>query len=328
MKRKVIQQGHNALTITLPAKWTQRFSIGPKDFLNLEEQGNALVVSTEKQAQESEAVSFDITGLSSRAIDRVIRGLYMKGVSQLTLTYKNEETVDDSFSKKISVFDAIQHRLNHLINFEAVEQGKGYCKVHDVATSSSKEFYPLTRRIFLLLREAGNALLEGASKNDMHLLKTVKHKHDVISKFVIFCIRVLNKEGYKTGIEGVFKYNPDFVIFYYYDFHALHEIADLFVGASNFIISTQTKLGKDSCGLLKEFMKMFEIFYEMFYNYDVEKVNELERMRKKIENKFLEMAKKKYPPGDLLFCSKIIEGCHRFAFMSESETAIRTNHKQ
>jgi phosphate uptake regulator len=328
MKRKVIQQGHNALTITLPSKWIKKCNILSKDFLNIEEQGNALVVSTEKGYSEASSIKFDITGLHERAIDRVIRALYQKGADEVILTYDNKETLAADLKTKISVFEAIQHRLNHLINFEIIEQGEHYCKIHDVATSSSKEYYPIIRRIFLLLREMGAQLSEAIQKNDKELLKSIRHKHDVIAKFVTFCIRTLNKEGYKTGIEGVFTYNPKNIIFYYYALQALHEITDLFNESAKFLLLTEAKLKKETCELFKELLNNLEIFYELFYKFDIEKVNELSKRRAEIEKRFYEVSKTQMSPSDLLFAGRIVEVGHQFAFMVESEIAIRSDEKK
>lgn len=325
MKRKVISQGHNALTITIPSKWAKRYNISPKDFLNLEEQGNAIVISTEKSAESISKAEFDITGMGAKAIYRVIRAMYKKGVDELLLRYENKETIDSNFKDKVLVFDAIQKKLSQLINFEAIDQGENYCKIHDVATSSSKEFYPLVRRIFLILGECGKDMEKAIQTNDQHLLKSVMHKHDIVGKFVIFCIRILNKEGYKTGIEGVFRYNPDHVIFYFYDLHALHEIADFYNEMATFFLHTKLKVNKETASLFKQFLALMDTFYSLFYKYDTKKVDQLTKQRFDLEGKFRNMAKKSVPPVDLLFGGRIVEACHRFAFMLEAETAIRSN---
>lgn len=325
MKRKVIQQGHNALTVTLPSKWAKRYSISPADFLNIEEQGNALVISTEKEFTDHSSIKFDISGMHERAIDRVIRGLYHTGSEEVILTYKNKETLAADFKTKTPVFEIIQKRLNHLINFEIIEQGENYCKIHDVATSSSKEFYPMIRRIFLLIKEMGASMHEGLLKDDKELLKSVQHKHDVIAKFVTFCVRTLNKEGYKTNIEGVFTYNPKNIIFYYYQLQALHEITDLFNESTKIILSLNSKLKKETCDVFKDILDTFNTFYELFYKFDTEKINHLDRKRYEIEHRFKEMSKSSMPAIDLIFVGRMIEMGHHFAFMEEDEVSVRSS---
>jgi phosphate uptake regulator len=55
MKRKVIKQGHNTLTITLPNKWASRFNLAAGDEIDLNEKDNGLFISTEKHSEKKRA---------------------------------------------------------------------------------------------------------------------------------------------------------------------------------------------------------------------------------------------------------------------------------
>ena len=50
MKRKVIRQGHNTLTITLPAKWIQKKGIEAGEELDVIEKEDVIIISNENQA--------------------------------------------------------------------------------------------------------------------------------------------------------------------------------------------------------------------------------------------------------------------------------------
>ena len=58
MKRRIIKQGHNTLTITLPSKWAKKFNINPGDEVELIEQGKDLKIATEKTQQLNELCKF------------------------------------------------------------------------------------------------------------------------------------------------------------------------------------------------------------------------------------------------------------------------------
>ena len=53
MRRKVIKQGHNTLTITLPSSWVNKFNIKTGDELDVREQGKILSIGTEKSSGTS-----------------------------------------------------------------------------------------------------------------------------------------------------------------------------------------------------------------------------------------------------------------------------------
>jgi len=47
MKRKIIRQGNNAYTLTLPISWIRQNSLTPKDELNIIEHGRILKIYCE-----------------------------------------------------------------------------------------------------------------------------------------------------------------------------------------------------------------------------------------------------------------------------------------
>ena len=55
MKRKIIKQGHNTLTVTLPADWANRMKLGAGDEIDLSEKGNSLSLTTEKKDEKRQA---------------------------------------------------------------------------------------------------------------------------------------------------------------------------------------------------------------------------------------------------------------------------------
>ncbi len=62
MRRKIIKQGHNTLTITLPSKWAKNFNLKSGDEIEIIERDNGLFLSTEKK-QESNKVQIDINDM-------------------------------------------------------------------------------------------------------------------------------------------------------------------------------------------------------------------------------------------------------------------------
>ena len=52
MKRKIIKQGHNTLTITLPNKWAQRLNLKAGDEVDLVEKENSILINSEEKAKE------------------------------------------------------------------------------------------------------------------------------------------------------------------------------------------------------------------------------------------------------------------------------------
>ncbi len=57
MRRKVVKLGPATLVVSLPSKWTKKFSINAGDELEMEEHNKNLIISTEKGINiEKEAI--------------------------------------------------------------------------------------------------------------------------------------------------------------------------------------------------------------------------------------------------------------------------------
>jgi len=63
MKRKIIKQGHNTLTMTLPSEWVKKLNLKAGDEIDLNEKGGSLMVNG-KQNNENKSTTIDITGFT------------------------------------------------------------------------------------------------------------------------------------------------------------------------------------------------------------------------------------------------------------------------
>lgn len=52
MKRRIIKQGHNTLTVTLPSAWVKDLNIHAGDEIDLVEEANGLLLTTEKKTEK------------------------------------------------------------------------------------------------------------------------------------------------------------------------------------------------------------------------------------------------------------------------------------
>ncbi len=96
MKRKVIKQGHNTLTITLPNKWVKELGIVSGDELDVVENNGSIIVNG-KQHSENKSTTIDLTGLRVPMIWRFFQSAYREGYNEIKLVFdpdqKNHEGV-------------------------------------------------------------------------------------------------------------------------------------------------------------------------------------------------------------------------------------------
>jgi len=284
MKRRVIKQGRNTLTITLPSKWAQDFNIKAGDELDLVERGNTLFVGVERKSEELKT-EIDISGMEIPMLWRHFMGFYREGYDEIKVKFNPDELYDSPFKFFVShamdrkyvkegkmrrPIEAIQKMMGRFIGFEIIEQHKDHCVIKDMGEISSKEFEASLRRVFLLIQQMAEDVNEAMKTKDHKMLEQT-HDIDInVDKFHDYCIRVLNK----TGFKDVKKSHIMFAILY-----LLEMLGDEYKDIS-FHIFTDVKTEKvDPCILkLGELVKaMFDNIYSLYYTYSKEKSFELSK---------------------------------------------------
>lgn len=205
MKRKLIRQGHNTLTITIPSKWAQEHNLCAGDEINLEEKDNGLYVNTQAKPQERKAI-IDIAGLPIPAIWKYLMGAYREGYSEIKIQFPDDLSLanpykylvhhrqggdEQRYNKEHNV-DVLQRFVDRFIGMEIVTHGKNYVIVKDMSTPSSKEFDNAFRRVFLLISNMASETLQAIEDNNPEDLAHI-HSADInLDKFHDYCQRILN----------------------------------------------------------------------------------------------------------------------------------------
>ena len=91
MRRKVIKQGHNTLTMTLPSNWTKKLNISPGDELELEERQNGLFLTTEKKLKQGRKAEFDITNMDIPTIWKYFMAVYREGYDEVLVKFSDKK---------------------------------------------------------------------------------------------------------------------------------------------------------------------------------------------------------------------------------------------
>jgi phosphate uptake regulator len=79
MKRKLIRQGLRSVTVSLSNKWVERFGLKPKDEIELEVQGNKLLLKSNSEAEVSRKV-LKLIAAPKEIIQRYLIAAYKQGL--------------------------------------------------------------------------------------------------------------------------------------------------------------------------------------------------------------------------------------------------------
>lgn len=282
IKRSVIQIANSTQLISLPRKWSQKYGIKKGDEIEVEEQGNTIVLSTER-VQEQGNIEVDITGLDRDSFMFLIRVLYIRGYDEIKLTFNNPIADHHRIGKKVKVISEIHTEVNRLTGIEIIQQRENFCVLKILSESSIKDFDLILRRIFLLILDASNDLIKGATKTDRYLVESIEEKHNTITKFMANALRLLNKVGYPTHKNTSLLYHI---------IESLDNINDILKESARDIVNFNIKISKVCENILLRINTSLEDYYKLFYNFDFKLVEKLSSERYKIIEDTKSLSKK------------------------------------
>ncbi len=272
MVRKVIKQGNNTLTITLPRTWVSKFDIQGGDELDVEEKGKSIILSSKKD-DKSESVEINIES-AEKFLRRSITSLYRQGVDEIKVNFKDTK-----------VLALIQKETNSLLGFEIVEQGKNYCIIKNVAVAMESEFSTIIKRIFLMLKTNFAEIVVAIKEKDYVELENIKENEKINNKLVNFCQRTINKKGQLENYKITSTFNM---------VSQLEQIADDLRDICQVIIENKkTNLSKETLDLILSCGNIFNTMYGYYYKFNTEQLLEMTRAEEETLKKAKELIQKK-----------------------------------
>lgn len=268
MRRKLVKQGYNALTVTLPAEWLRRFNLKVGDEVEIEERRGKLEINAEKE-KATKKTELDISELNDTLVWTYVIAAYRKGSDEILLKLKKEQTA------------LIQKVVDALLGLAIVEMSENSCRIKDITgtTADEKEFSNILRRIFFLLEGIAESVIEAVKKDDRQALKNMEYQDYNINKFSNFCLRMLNKkyfENFDTALT-------------HYIISELENLGDEYARLAIDVASLKSNLKKS---LSQELIKLFEevnsllpLFEKIYYKFDNNKVIELIEKKNAINKK-------------------------------------------
>jgi len=273
MKRKVVKQGHNAMTITLPSSWIKENNIVPGEELDVEVKEKEIAVK-KNSPQGIEKTVFQMYGGGSY-LYRHLGVLYRMGYDEVKIEF------DDPL-----IIEKIQYEIEQMPGFEIVDQGENYCIIKNIATGLEKEFDNILRKIFLNILYCGQQGLILIKQNNIKRIESLRQLHRVNNRLPNFCQRLLRKEGYKDTKKTILVYSMVW---------SLEQVADYYNNIFIHFLSLEKKpkISNDVFKIYDAVNKILEKYYELFYSFDSGKVSSLKENCLKIINDIKKIIEKK-----------------------------------
>lgn len=294
MRRKVIQIAESTQLVSLPRKWAIQYGIKKGDELDVVEEGSRLIISTERK-QEMGKITVDISALDRDMMMFLLRALYKNGYDDITLWFKHPECLNFRSDKPEQIVDVLATEVSRLNGVEIFTRRIDHCIIRTISEDTAKVFDTMLRRTFLIFDETIKELIEGYETKNYSLLNTIQQKHDAITKLIVYCQRLVNKLGYpdhrKTNTI-------------YHILEVLDTMMDFLKYNSRIIIEEKIHPSEQGISICASISKSFHTFYELYYDFKLEKVSELNKQRHMFLKQII-VAQKKMKKNELSFLSNM-----------------------
>jgi len=260
MRRKVILHGPSTLTISLPSSWVKKQGVKKGDEIDISFVNDWLKIKSTNEPKKKN-IFIDIKN-NKRTGRSYITSTYRQGWDELNLKFNEPKYISE-----------IQSTISEqLVGFEIIKQNDTSCTIKDLSGMSDTEFETALRRTWLLTLELAKSSINAINNQDSELLKNIPSRDRSINKFSNYCLRYINKKGYKQGKNTA----------YYFFIRHLEEIADEFHYMSQ--SCNKYKPPKEIKQIFNQILKSMEKLYATFYKYNDKIIEELFKDTKKILN--------------------------------------------
>ncbi|MBI2105232.1 phosphate uptake regulator PhoU [Candidatus Woesearchaeota archaeon] len=274
MKRKVVKHGPSTFVVSLPSNWVKKHNILKGNELDVVEQGDQLYIGNNVIPKSLEA-NINISNLDRTSVFYVIRGFYRAGYDGLKITFNKSTIIYQRENKELNVLSVIHSEINRLVGYEILEEGKNHCLIRDIQAASGRNFEQALRRIFLLLTNAVQEFVQAIKENNFQYLSVIRdEKHDTITKFISYCLRMINKQIYTDQQES---FHFQRILFH------LEDITDTLRYVSRSLLNNNRSSSKNMQKILDNLEKSMISFEKLFYKYDEKKIMEINNLRYETE---------------------------------------------
>lgn len=295
MKRKVSQIGPSTLMVSLPSKWVKQNNIHKGDEVEVEVGEKELRIGVDNRPTWSK-VEIDITGLDRTSIAFRIRSCYRIGYDEIHVHYKNEIVPHFRINERVNTLSVIHFEVGRLVGLEVVQQEKGFVMIKDYSSNSIDDFDNSLRRIFLMINSLSKDFIQALSTYDSALLESFERKHDTITKFVSYSLRLLNKRVYHGAHE---------MAILYHIVDSLDSIVDVYKYAARELLRLKRKsFNQHTKQVARDISDQICSFYELFYNYNNLTAAKLNENRDAIKTK-IKQSLSQLPPYEIFLVTRL-----------------------
>jgi len=260
MKRKVIKQGNQAFTLTLPIDWVRKNKVDKNLELDVKEEGKSLLINSSGEV-EGGRVKLDLSGQNTRVIFIHVSSLYAKGIDEIEIISKED------ISQKL-----IKAAAN-TIGYAVVLQEKERYIIKDISGGKYPDIEEIFKRVFQMILMFYEACMNDVFGEEKETADNLKLRDREINKFCLYLQRAINKMSYPDAIRGRSLFTYAF---------ELEKISDEVERAWRTNVQYKIKKTKEIKQLMDKVKEGLEESFDSYYMFNPKKVEIIRLLRDKV----------------------------------------------
>lgn len=284
MKRKLVKQAGQAVTITLPIDWIRKHNLKPGDEIDLVENDSNLIITSEKRTSGG-SIKLGLKDPSWRMKNVHLNAAYAKGFDEINLDAEK----------------GYYPYLNQYMGFAVVSQKGESFTIKDISGVHDENLEEVFKRIFQRLISIYDAAIEDIFGDNLATEDTLRNVDEEINKLSLFLERSAMKSSYPDSSIGR--------IIFAYSFE-LERLGDNIVRLWRTNITEKVIKSRQMKEILdisrQSLLKSFEIYYQ----YSPEKVSQMIKLKQLVREKVSKVTKLNPPTAMMLkYATNLVEDC-------------------
>lgn len=185
MRRKLIRQGKNALTMTLPASWIEKKNLKAGDEIEIDEKEGSLMLGG--LSKNTKTISLYFENAERQLIRTILASYYRKGYYEIEVKFKG-----------YAPFELLQEVVSSLMGYEIISLTKNSCIIRDVMGTENLSSINTINKIFQNINLLYELIIEQFTKTKPIDLAQIKKN---IIKLRDYCQRVISIENKEEAFE-------------------------------------------------------------------------------------------------------------------------------
>jgi phosphate uptake regulator len=261
MRRKIIKQGNNSYTLTLPIDWIrdEKLNEGSEVEINRDDADLRIHLPSDVKRIEN-AIEFDLRDFSQNTVKNILNQLYRKGYDKIILKYKKSQ------------INSIKNTTRELLlGFELTENDGSTCIIQNIAEPSVEKFDVIFRKIFFIIKEESSEILRSLKEGSLDL-KQREIERNLLDQYNNLCRRLIVRDR----IGGFESYSIYLVL------SKLVLISHSYFNMYKSFIDLKLKPREEILEILNESNVLFSLFYESYYKKDLEMADKIKTLSDKL----------------------------------------------